>query len=67
VPTVDHEFASIMCDPNFQLPDNPTSNFAGSYSIYKKCIYGKELNSYMLDYAKDFLNTYKDQPKYLEV
>jgi hypothetical protein len=56
-----------MCDPNFQPPDNPTGNFAGPNSIFKKCIYGKELNSYMLDYSKDFLNTYKNQPKYLEV
>jgi hypothetical protein len=56
-----------MCDPNFLPPNDTFGVFAGPFGIFRKCLYGKELNSYMLDYAKDFLNTYKDQPKYLEV
>jgi hypothetical protein len=33
----------------------------------RKCLYNKEVNSYLIDYGKDFLTTYSEFPKYLEL
>lgn len=39
----------------------------GPYSILKKCLYNQEVNSYLFEYGKQFLSTYSDQPKYIEL
>ena len=51
----DHEFAGVMCDPNYSEPMKSTSTFKGPYSILRKCLYGPEINSYLFSYGRDFL------------
>ncbi|CAD8105993.1 unnamed protein product [Paramecium sonneborni] len=64
---IDHEFVSGICDPNYMRPNNQFGIFKGPYSVVKKCLYGKEINQYVFDYGRDFLQTYHDVPKYLEL
>lgn len=39
----------------------------GPYSIVRKCLNNKEVNQYLFEYGKQFLKTYDDKPKYLEL
>ncbi|CAD8128168.1 unnamed protein product [Paramecium sonneborni] len=64
---IDHEFVSAICDPNYLPPNNPFGILQGPYSIFKKCLDGQEVNQYVFNYGKDFLQTYHDVPKYLEM
>ena len=66
-PYADHEFIVPGCDPNFRNPESPYGFFKGPYSIIRKCLYNKEVNNYVFDYAKQFLNTYSEEKKYLEL
>lgn len=63
----DHEFFGVMCDPNFEEPGNQYQMAQGPYSIFRKCLYNKEVNHYLFEWAEKFLDAYKDQPKYLEL
>ena len=51
-PYADHEFIVTSCDPNFRNPESPYGFFKGPYSIIRKCLYNKEVNNYVFDYAK---------------
>jgi hypothetical protein len=55
------------CDPNYYFPSDPNSLGGGPYSIFRRCLYGKEVSNYQLDYAQQFLTKYKDQSKLLHM
>jgi hypothetical protein len=63
----DHELNSIFCDPNFSAPDQNHPLLNGPYAIIMKCLYNRPTMSYSIDYAQQFLEAYKDQPKYLRI
>lgn len=48
----DHELTGVMCDPNYQSPENAFGMMKGPYSIVKKCLYNKEVNQYLFEYGK---------------
>jgi hypothetical protein len=63
----DHEFSSLFCDPNFTPPDNPFPILNGPYGVRRKCLYSKPTLEYAIDYTTQFMNMYKDQPKYFRL
>jgi hypothetical protein len=63
----DHELNAIFCDPNFSAPNQNHPLLNGPYGIVTKCLYNRSTMSYSIDYAQQFLETYKDQPKYLRI
>jgi hypothetical protein len=59
----DHELTSPFCDPNFQDPIVFYTFFTGPYGLLHKCLYNQQTVHWSLDYAKQFLTTYKNEPK----
>ena len=55
----DHENFVMACDPNyFKKKDN---------NLYEKCLYGKPLSEYMIDYTMQFWEKYNDNKKYYKM
>ncbi len=50
----DHEGISIGCDPNYQDPENPFKFEHGIYSPLRRCNYGRDTSSYVLEYGNEF-------------
>jgi hypothetical protein len=63
----DHENYALFCDPNYFYPKNYFSPLHGPYSSFKKCLYGKETFEYVFEYGKKFLESYKNEKKYLRL
>ncbi|EAR88930.2 sulfatase (macronuclear) [Tetrahymena thermophila SB210] len=59
----DHETQSYACDPNYYDPDSTFSLTKGPYSLVRRCLYGKALAEYPLEYAKNFWQKYQDNQK----
>mmetsp|Transcript_6556 Transcript_6556/g.590 ORF Transcript_6556/g.590 Transcript_6556/m.590 type:complete len:118 (+) Transcript_6556:259-612(+) len=52
----DHEM--YMFDPNYLFSENTYGVKKGANSIYRRCLYGKDTNYYVMDYGKKFLDAY---------
>ena len=39
----------------------------GPYSMFRRCLYGKDANEYIFEYGSKFLQAYKDQPVVLNL
>ncbi len=63
----DHENIGMFCDPNYYDRDNPYPINKGEYSILRRCLYGKEVHDYVIQYGKLFWETYKDNRKFLRL
>jgi hypothetical protein len=63
----DHEFHSLFCDANFALPNQNYPLLNGPFGIVTKCLYNLPTISYSLEYSRQFLNAYRDMPKFLRV
>lgn len=63
----DFEFFSIFCDPNFTTYGKEYSMFKGPYSIFRKCLYGKDTFEYLLDFGDLFWNNYSEQKKFMQL
>ena len=63
----DHENVAMFCDPNYIDKDNPYPIFAGPYSILRRCISGYDSFHYVLEYGKQFWETYQNNKKYLRL
>ena len=61
----DHENLGIFCDPNYYNRNKPNTIFRGEFSSLRRCLYGKEVHNYVLEYGKKFWNVYKDNRKFL--
>ena len=63
----DHENVPMFCDTNLLDPDMFWAYEQGENSIFRKCLYGKDSHSYMIEYMTQFLEAYKDQRKYMRM
>ena len=55
----DHENFVMACDPNyFQKKE---------FSLYEKCLYGKPISEYMINYALQFWDKYAENKKYFRM
>jgi len=54
----------LFCDPNFWVG---WGIFHGPNSIFRRCLYGKDLFEYNIEYANKFLEAYDNMPKYLDM
>ena len=63
----DHENVAMFCDPNYYDRVNPYPVFSGPFSILRKCLYQKDTYEYVLEYGKQFWETYKDNKKFLRL
>ena len=55
----DHENFVMACDPNyFQKKE---------FSLYEKCLYGKPISDYMINYAFQFWDKYGENKKYFRM
>ena len=54
----DHENFGYLCDPNYYNKED---------SIYERCLYGKPVSEYMINYTMEFWNTYFDNKKYFRM
>ena len=59
----DHEFWAPFCDVNQQPTSGFYNDFKGPYSALKKCMWEKQSIDWSIEYARQFLNKYKDQHK----
>ena len=67
VTNFDHENVPMFCDTNLIDPDIYWAYEQGENAIFRKCLYGKDSHSYMIEYMKQFLEAYKDQRKYMRM
>jgi hypothetical protein len=61
----DHEANHLFCDPNFSVPGHPFAVLNGPYGMKRRCLYGKDSNTYVFDYSKKFWQAYKNENKFL--
>jgi hypothetical protein len=54
----DHEGVVHACDPNYFAPNNGYNFFQGPNSLFRRCLYGKEVNDYNFEYGSKFWNSY---------
>ena len=54
----DHENFAYLCDPNY---------FQKEYSVYERCLYGKPVSEYMINYTMEFWDKYSDNKKYFRM
>ena len=63
----DHENYALFCDPNYCVPNNPFGFFQGMYSIYRRCLYGKDTSEYVFEYGNKFWEAYKNERKFVRL
>ena len=54
----DHENFAYLCDPNYFQKEN---------SAYERCLYGKPVSEYMINYTTQFFEQYSDNKKYFRM
>ena len=54
----DHENYAYLCDPNYFQKEN---------SVYERCLYGKPVSEYMINYTTQFFEKYSDNKKYFRM
>ena len=54
----DHENFAYLCDPNYYKKEN---------SVYERCLYGKPVSEYMINYAMEFWDKYSDNKKFFKM
>ena len=63
----DYEGSSIFCDPHFLIPNDRYSVYAGINSKVRRCFYERDTGEYIFEYILKFLETYKDERKFLRL
>jgi len=61
----DHEGNAFACDPQYTDFTDADSRFQGPYSEFKRCLYGKQVHQYTIEYSDQFWRTYKNEKKML--
>ena len=55
----DHENFVMSCDPNYFNKKE--------FTVYERCLYGKPISEYMINYALQFWEKYKENKKYFRM
>ena len=55
----DHENFVMSCDPNYFNKKE--------FTVYERCLYGKPISEYMINYAQQFWEKYKENKKYFRM
>ena len=55
----DHENFVMSCDPNYFQKNE--------FSVHERCLYGKPINEYMINYALQFWEKYAENKKYFRM
>ena len=63
----DYEGSSIFCDPHFFNPEDRYSVYMGINSKVRRCFYERDTGEYILEYILKFLETYKNERKFLRL
>ena len=63
----DHENIAMFCDPNYYDRTNPYPAFGGPFSIVRHCLYQRDSYEYVIEYGKQFWETYKENKKFLRL
>ncbi len=63
----DYEFFSIFCDPNFTVFGKELGITQGPYSVFRRCLYGKDAFEYVLEFGDKFWNIYNEEKKFLQL
>lgn len=56
----DHEGVAYSADPNYFDPDDRYGPLNGPFSSVRRCLYGKDVNEYTIEYGRQFWSEYKD-------
>ena len=56
----DHEFIGPTCDEEIFDSTDPYGPLIGPYSSVRRCLFGKDISSHMLNYSEKFHKSYKD-------
>lgn len=69
IESFDHENIAFSCDPNYRriTDEGPHSYLRGSSAMVRRCLYGNDVHSYVLEYGEKFWRTYAEEPKFLEL
>jgi hypothetical protein len=60
---LDYEVILPFCHPSYHpLGKHPTGNFQGPYSLVARCIAGRMVHTYMLDYLRSFFQNHRHLP-----
>jgi len=65
VSKVDHQLVAPFCLPEVHPLHNPYGNFAGPFSILRRCLAGKYVHKYSFDYLSQFIFQYPSHPKFV--
>lgn len=60
---INHELHQVFCDYNFSNINNEGTIWKGQYSMSRRCLYGRQSDDIVIDYAQQFLEKYKDNHK----
>jgi hypothetical protein len=63
----DHENVAMFCDPNYYDRTNPYPVFSGPFSVIRRCLYQRDTYEYVLEYGKQFWETYAQNKKFLRL
>lgn len=63
----DHENIAMFCDPSFFNRNDPYSIISGEYSMLRRCLYGRDVYEYVLEYGSIIWKTYNDSRKLLRL
>jgi hypothetical protein len=61
---VDHQFVAPFCLDESHPIGIKHSNFRGPFSIFRRCMSGRYVHSYALDYLAQFWNNYAGYPRF---
>jgi hypothetical protein len=65
VSAVDHQLVAPFCLPEVHPLHNPYGNFAGPFSILRRCLAGQYVHKYVFDYISQFITQYSNLPKFI--
>ena len=63
----DHENIAYLCDGNYFEINSPYPSDKGAFDIKERCLYGHPVSYYMIEYAKQFWEKYKNNKKYFRM
>jgi hypothetical protein len=62
--TWDHQFLSPFCLPEYLPVGDPHGNWVGPFALKARCMYGKHVHQWVLDYFAKFWRSYADVPRF---